>query len=125
MGKAENWVEDYLKARVEQEGGLCWKISAAHVKGIPDRLVILRRTVLVETKAPKKTLEPIQVHRRYEILRSGGEHYMVDSHAAVEALIANLLQTELQKDIINEQDADYSIHHHTLPSLRLGETNTH
>ena len=50
----ENEVEAYLRRQVEKLGGLCIKIPADYMRGIPDRIVLLPHGVLVwvETKRP-------------------------------------------------------------------------
>ena len=50
----ENEVEAYLRRQVEKLGGLCLKIPADYMRGVPDRIVLLPHGVLVwvETKRP-------------------------------------------------------------------------
>ena len=43
----ENEVEAYLRRQVEKLGGLCIKIPADYMRGIPDRIVLLPHGVLV------------------------------------------------------------------------------
>lgn len=122
MGKAENKIENYLKKRIEDAGGICWKISAVHAAGIPDRAVVLGRTVFVETKSPIGQLSKIQKLRRTQILNSGGEHYVTASKEAVDELVA-LLQSQWQKQKgrLNgsTEHENHSIHHNPVRTLRL------
>lgn len=57
----ETAVEGHLIKRVKGAGGICMKIMPI-VAGYPDRLVLLPggRLFLVETKAPKGVLRPVQ-----------------------------------------------------------------
>jgi hypothetical protein len=51
----ETHVEGYLRARVQDVGGLCVKLNPASYVGIPDRLVLLPggRVVFAEVKKPQ------------------------------------------------------------------------
>lgn len=64
-------MEAHLFAQVKRRGGMCVKLAPT-VAGIPDRLVILpnQPIVLVELKAPKGKLSPLQteIHRRLEAI---------------------------------------------------------
>lgn len=90
MGKAENYVEHYLRDRVKRAGGVCWKFTSA-TSGVPDRIIVLNgHTVFVETKAPGKSLDPLQRVRRDEILASGGDARKIDNRDDVDLLIDEL-----------------------------------
>ena len=123
MGKAEAKIEDYLKEQVEKAGGLCWKLSPTLAKGIPDRLVILGKVALVETKAKRGRLSPIQHYRREQILKNGGSHYVISSKTQVDELVRQLqdLQEERQE---NGNSSNNDFHHPTLRAMRLGDEDS-
>lgn len=85
----EKDIEQRLRRRVEQRGGLCLKLTAKD--GIPDRLVVLpdRAPVFVELKRPVGgRLAPIQ---EYEIkrLRSIGQRvFVIKNFEEIEAFLA-------------------------------------
>lgn len=92
MGKAENYIEHYLRDKVKRAGGVCWKFTSG-TSGVPDRVVVLNgHTVFVEAKAPGKSLEPLQRVRRDEILAAGGDARKIDNRVDVDSLIDELLQ---------------------------------
>ena len=72
-------MESYLRRQVEKVGGLCIKIPADYMRGIPDRLVLLPHGVSawVETKRPiggRVSDSQLVVH---EMLRRLGQHVFV------------------------------------------------
>ena len=75
----ENEVEAYLRRQVEKLGGLCLKIPADYMRGIPDRIVLLPHGVLVwvETKRPsggRVSGSQLVVH---EMLRRLGQQVVI------------------------------------------------
>ena len=92
MGKAEARVEDYLVERVKASGGRCYKFSAAMTNGLPDRVVVLGRTVFVETKAPGGRPSKLQLVRHEEIREAGGEVLLAFTREQVDDLIDSLLK---------------------------------
>lgn len=75
----ENEVEAYLRRQVEKLGGLCLKIPADYMRGVPDRIVLLPHGVLVwvETKRPsggRVSGSQLVVH---EMLRRLGQQVVI------------------------------------------------
>lgn len=92
MGKAEGRVEGYLTSRAKEAGGMCFKLSASLLNGIPDRLVVLNgHTVFVETKAPKGRLDPLQVVRIDELRQRGAIVHVACTRDQIDGLIASLV----------------------------------
>jgi len=91
MGKAEARVEDYLVARVRAAGGCCYKFSASVTNGVPDRVVVLGRTVFVETKARDGRPSKLQLVRHEEIRSSGGEVNLAFTREQVDELVDALI----------------------------------
>lgn len=63
MVLTEKNIEDYLKAKVEDAGGLYIKIPAVYASGIPDRLILMPggKIAFAELKRPKGgRLSPLQ-----------------------------------------------------------------
>ena len=51
MGKAEGYVEDYLKKKTRAAGYLCYKFVSPGIKGVPDDIIIHNgRVTFIETK---------------------------------------------------------------------------
>ena len=75
----ENEVEAYLRRQVEKLGGLCLKIPADYMRGVPDRIVLLPHGVLVwvEPKRPsggRVSGSQLVVH---EMLRRLGQQVVI------------------------------------------------
>lgn len=90
MGKAENYVEHYLRDRVKKLRGLCFKFTSG-VNGVPDRVVILDgQVVWVEAKAPGKKPDPLQLVRHAEMRTAGADVRVIDTREQVDELIREL-----------------------------------
>lgn len=90
MGKAENYVEHYLRDRVKQHRGLCYKFTSG-VNGVPDRVVILNGHITwVETKAPGKKPDALQLVRHKEMRAAGADVRVIDTREQVDELIQEL-----------------------------------
>lgn len=91
MGKAEAYVEKYLKKKIEAAGGLCYKFTSGS-NGVPDRVIVLNgHTIFVETKAPDgkdpRVLQKVQIRR---IHHAGGDARVIHTRDLVDDLIAEL-----------------------------------
>lgn len=89
----EATVEEHLRTQVQALGGLCVKIRTPERKGMPDRLVILpgRPAFFVELKRPGARPRAEQIRRMAEIQALGTRAYWVDSKAAVDKLLSQVL----------------------------------
>lgn len=97
MGKAEDYVEKYLKKQTEAAGGLCYKFTSG-VNGVPDRIIVLSgHTVFIETKAPKgKNPRRLQLVQHRRIRDCGGEVHVISTREQVDELIDGILSSEEQ-----------------------------
>lgn len=88
----ESEIERYLKKKVEENGGKCWKWVSPGRIGVPDRIVIMPGGVIyfVELKAPGKKERESQV-RVQQILRKLGciVFSSVDSREKVDSILRN------------------------------------
>lgn len=72
MGVRENKVEKYLNKKVEELGGITRKWTSPGRDGVPDRIIIIRGTVIfVEVKTSDGKLSSAQ-KREHERLKSNG-----------------------------------------------------
>jgi hypothetical protein len=89
----ETHVEGYLRARVQDVGGLCVKLHPAGVVGIPDRLVLLPggRVVFAEVKKPQGgVVGRLQYVWRDRLIELGFVHRFVFTREDVEDMLAVL-----------------------------------
>lgn len=85
----EKEVEQYLKARVEQMGGMCEKWTGGN--GVPDRIVFLNGCVaFVELKRPGGKPRPDQVAMHEKIRRCGTAVINVDRFELADMLIKEM-----------------------------------
>ena len=88
MGKAENFVESYLKQQAEKNGFLCYKMTSPGLRGVPDRILIGNGyTVFVECKSDKGHLSEIQKFRISEMRARGAHITIAASRKDVDDLI--------------------------------------
>lgn len=89
----EQQIEDRLKQKVKQAGGLALKFISPGTAGVPDRIVFLPtgNVVFVELKAPGKKLRPLQLKRKEQLENLGFKVYVLDSYVAVEAFIEEVM----------------------------------
>lgn len=90
---AEHIVENYLRERVKETGGVIRKVTFPGHRGAPDRLCgweMTRRHSWIETKRPKGKAEAHQL-REHERLRAiGFEVDVIDTKEKVDAFIARM-----------------------------------
>ena len=69
----ERMVEQHLVERLRQIGVPCVKFVPDHMKGMPDRLILLpdEKVIWCELKTDGGRLEPIQVVRHRELRQAG------------------------------------------------------
>lgn len=88
----EKTIEQYLRRKVKEVGGVAYKFSSPAHRGVPDRVCVFKdgTLIFVELKAPGKKPTP-QQHREHERLRSLGQRVeVIDSKDQVNALIEEL-----------------------------------
>jgi hypothetical protein len=95
MTGPEATVESYLKTSVEAADGVCIKIKASGVKGVPDRIVTMNGlTVFVELKSKSGKLSIHQQGIYRKITAAGGFVFVLDSKDAVDNFMVFMLQDE-------------------------------
>jgi hypothetical protein len=68
----EKHVESYLAKKAKAAGGISYKWSSPAFRGVPDRIVIVNRTVwFIEVKRPGGVLSPLQEYRIDELKGHG------------------------------------------------------
>lgn len=90
---AEHLVENYLKRRVKETGGIIRKLVFAGHKGAPDRLCgweKVRRHSLVETKRPKGRAEEHQLREHDRLRAIGFEVDVLDTKEAVDIYVERM-----------------------------------
>jgi hypothetical protein len=89
----ESKIEAYLRRRVKEVGGLCYKWVCPGESGVPDRIVMYRGKVwVVETKTHNGKLSDLQAYQAKKILQQGVNYMVVDSVEKVNTLVRLLLQ---------------------------------
>jgi len=89
----EGRIERRLKREVEKRGGRALKFTVLGRAGMQDRLVLLPggKAVFVEMKAPGKQPRPLQRKRAEELRAMGFTVYCLDTLAAVDNFIAEVI----------------------------------
>ena len=90
MATKEASIEEYLRDRVKGLDGVCIKLSPVALRGVPDRLIVLRgpRVIFVELKRPKGgVISKLQHWWRDKLIALGCEHRFVKTRAEVDALL--------------------------------------
>lgn len=77
----EKSLEQYLKRKVENKGGLFYKFTSPGRNGVPDRIVITDQgdVYFVELKAPGKKLRPLQQKELDRINSTGAKAVWFDT----------------------------------------------
>lgn len=84
-------LEKKLQERIKKEGGLCIKLQANFLNGIPDRLCLLPfgEIFFVEVKAPGEKPRKLQNVRIKELQSIGATVYVLDNEEQIETIIKN------------------------------------
>ena len=94
MGAPERKVEDYLRKRVKETGGMVRKIKWIGRRGAADNLVsyTFPAVALVECKAAGKDVDPRSQQARdlRRMREAGWPVYVVSSHEEVDAMIGKV-----------------------------------
>lgn len=92
----ESEIEKYLRKRVRDNDGLCWKFVSPGTAGVPDRIVVLKKRIyFVELKAPSKRMRKLQEYRRAQLEASGQLVLLVDTKSKVEDFIKAVMTDEI------------------------------
>jgi len=77
----ESKIEAYLRQRVKEAGGLCWKFTSPGLVGVPDRIVVMPggRVYFVELKAADGVLSEVQHRRRDDLEKRGAQVWAINS----------------------------------------------
>ena len=88
----EKIVEEHLVKAVRLMGGLAPKFVSPGLDGVPDRLLLLPggRMVFAETKAPGKTLRPLQRRRKRQLEALGFRVYVIDNTEQIGGVLDEL-----------------------------------
>ena len=93
MGVRENKVERYLDSRIRNAGGITRKWVSPGMDGVPDRIVILRGTVIfVEVKTVNGALSPAQVREHQRLTDHGAIVETIYGESGVDRLIEKLMR---------------------------------
>ena len=88
MGKAENYVEQYLKKQAEKKGFLVYKFVSPGNNGVPDRILIGHgKTIFVETKAPKAKARTLQIAVHKLMQNHGADVRLIDTREKVDEFL--------------------------------------
>lgn len=90
MAAREASIEDYLRTRVNDLGGVCIKLSPVGLRGVPDRLIVLQgpRVIFVELKRPKGgVISALQHWWRARLMKLGCEHHFIKTRVEVDAMV--------------------------------------
>ena len=90
MRVLERQIEERLKKEAKRRGGLALKLVSPGMAGVPDRLVLLPKGVMmfVEVKAPGKKPRPLQLKRKRQLEDLGFKVHVIDScEGAVEVML--------------------------------------
>ncbi len=87
----ERDVERKLKQEVERMGGVCWKFTSS-VSGVPDRLCLFPRGVIVfvELKRHGAKPRPLQIRQIEKIRKLGFRVEVIDSEQGIQELIGSI-----------------------------------
>ena len=90
MNYTEAQVEAYLRKKVESKGGLCLKLPAVYVEGLPDRLILMPggRAMFAETKRPRGgRVAPLQTYWQERLRALGFTAEIIKSYEEVDRLM--------------------------------------
>ena len=88
MSELEKTIERYLVKQVEDRNGMCLKFNSDSMRGVPDRIVIMRGiTAFIEVKAPGKKPREEQARCFDKMTDAGAEVFVVDSKEQVDDMM--------------------------------------
>ena len=94
MGRAEGYVENYMRTQCRRNGILCYKFVSPGWRGVPDDILIYNsRVVFVETKSSTGTLSVIQKKRIADMKAAGADVRVCHTRQSIDDLLQELLTT--------------------------------
>ncbi len=93
----ERAVEKYLRDRISDLGGICWKFTSPGVAGVPDRILEINGLrCYVETKRPKGgRLSDMQKWRIKQLRAQGAKVYVLKNTEEIDWLITHIMNGAL------------------------------
>lgn len=89
----EKQIEERLVRKVEDLGGIAWKLTCPGTVGVPDRMVLLQGFVcFVELKRPGEDLRRIQEWRVKQIRDQGFPAIRIRSNEEVDGFIEEVMK---------------------------------
>lgn len=91
----EKHIEQKLRNEVKKKGGVCLKLAATGLDGIPDRLVLMAKGKIgfVELKAPKQKPRKLQLVRIKNLKEMGFKVYVIDDVKDIGGVIDDIQST--------------------------------
>lgn len=88
MGKAEGYVENYLRKRTREAGYLCYKFVSPGIKGVPDEIVIHDGHItFIETKSLTGVTSASQKKRIQELRDNGADVRICNTRELIDDFI--------------------------------------
>lgn len=85
-------IEKYLVKSIENLGGIAWKFTAPKVRGVPDRIILIKDLIFfVELKKTGEHLRALQLWRKIQLQDQGFTVLVIDSINKVDELIENIV----------------------------------
>ena len=91
----EKYIEQKMINEVKKQGGICLKLAATGLDGIPDRLVLMSKGKVgfVELKAPKQKPRKLQLVRIKKLKELGFKVYVIDDVKGIGGVIDDIQST--------------------------------
>ena len=91
----EKQIEEKLRKAVKAKGGLCLKFVSPSYDGVPDRIILLPggKMAFAETKAPGKTMRPLQKRRKRQLEALGFFVFCIDNADNIGGVIDEIRTT--------------------------------
>lgn len=91
----EKQIEEKLRKAVKAKGGLCLKFVSPSYDGVPDRIILLPggKMAFAETKAPGKTMRPLQKRRKRQLEALGFLVFCMDNADNIGGVIDEIRAT--------------------------------
>ncbi len=89
----EKIIEQKLREKVKENGGLALKFVSPNMAGVPDRIILMSngKLAFVEVKARGKKLRPLQIKRKDQLEKLGFKVFVLDSVEQIPSLIKEVM----------------------------------